>query len=54
MAISYENIDRQSEYWRSIPGYEGRYEISTCGRVRRLYEKGAIRIMKPIKKKVTL
>ena len=32
-------INKQIEEWRDIPGYEGFYEISNHGRVRRIYRR---------------
>lgn len=37
-----------SEIWKDIEGYEGKYQVSTWGRVRSLYG-GEIRILKPFK-----
>lgn len=36
------------EQWRDITGYEGLYQVSNYGRVRRQYQNGKVRILKPI------
>lgn len=36
-----------SELWRNIPGYDGRYQVSTEGNVRKVYADGHIRMIKP-------
>lgn len=35
------------EIWESVKGYEGLYEISDLGRVKRIYKNGKTRILKP-------
>ena len=35
------------EIWVDIKGYEGLYQVSNQGRVKRLYKNGKIRILKP-------
>lgn len=37
------------ETWKKIKGYEGLYEISNLGRVKRLYKNKKEKILKPIK-----
>ena len=34
------------EYWRDIPGYEGKYQASTEGRIRRLHKDGSKQVLK--------
>ena len=36
------------EQWKDIKGYEGLYQVSNYGRVKRKYNNGKIRILKPI------
>ena len=36
--------------WRDIPGYDGRYQASTAGRIRRVYPSGHVREMRTFKK----
>ena len=36
------------EQWRDITGYEGLYQVSNYGRVRRQYQNGKTRILKPV------
>ena len=35
------------EIWRDVPGYNGTYQISTEGRVRKIYADGRERLIKP-------
>ena len=35
------------EVWRDVPGYEGKYQVSSEGRVRRLLEDGRIQMKTP-------
>lgn len=37
----------ETEIWKDIDGYEGRYQVSNFGRVRRLYQTVAPQIMNP-------
>lgn len=39
--------DLEGEIWRWIEGYEGLYQISTFGRVKRFYGNGKTKILKP-------
>jgi hypothetical protein len=48
MALDYEYIEEIAETWRPIPGYEGLYDISIRGRVRKIFKRGAMRVIKPI------
>lgn len=41
-----EVTDRSSEYWRDVPGYEGKYQASRSGEIRRIYSRGAVRCLK--------
>ena len=36
--------------WKDIPGYDGKYQASVNGEVRRVYKSGKIRFMTPYKK----
>ena len=39
------------EKWKDIPGFDGRYQASTEGRIRRVWQKsGTFRMLKPYKK----
>lgn len=42
-----------NETWRDIPGYEGIYQADREGNIRRVYQNGKIRIMKPYHKKMS-
>lgn len=35
-------IQQQTEEWRDVPGYEGLYQVSNCGRVRSFHRDGCI------------
>lgn len=39
------------EIWKDIEGYEGLYQVSNFGRVRRFYKNGKVRILKPLSNK---
>ena len=39
-------VPRPPEQWRDIPGYDGKYQASTEGRIRRVYEDGSNLVMK--------
>ena len=38
------------ETWANIPGYDGKYQVDRNGSIRRVYESGATRILKPFLK----
>lgn len=38
-------------FWRDIPGYDGKYQASCDGEIRRVYPSGKTRILRPFKKK---
>lgn len=38
---------KQIEIWKDIKGYEGKYQVSYQGQIRRIYPSGKIRILKP-------
>lgn len=40
------------EVWRDIPGYAGKYQADTEGKVRRIYGSGKTRLMTPYRKKM--
>lgn len=37
----------EPELWKDVPGYGGRYQASTEGRVRKVYDTGRVRVLKP-------
>lgn len=44
-------MHKQIEQWKTIEGFEGLYEISNLGNVKRLYKNGKTRILSPSIKK---
>lgn len=49
-AKSYMSADTPS-WWRDIPGYGGKYQVSRIGEVRRVFDSGLVRDMTPYHKK---
>ena len=39
-----------AEYWKNIPGFNGKYQVSRSGDIRRVYKSGKIRLLTPYKK----
>lgn len=39
------------QWWKDIPGYEGKYQASRVGEIRHIYPSGHVRILKPYIKK---
>ena len=37
--------------WKDVPGYSGKYQISTCGKIRRVFHSGKTRKLTPYKNK---
>lgn len=44
--------DEMPAVWKDIPGYEGKYQASTEGQIRRLYKNGKMRLMTPFHHKM--
>lgn len=42
-----EPNDLPNEIWKSVPDYEETYQVSSFGRVKRLYKSGNMKILKP-------
>lgn len=40
-------IDEANERWRDVPGFDGKYQASTEGRVRQVYPDGSYRVLNP-------
>lgn len=43
-------IQNKPNMWKDIRGFEGKYQISYCGEVRRIYGSGKTRLLKPYRK----
>lgn len=43
-------MNEDLEIWKDIEGYNGKYQVSTAGRIRRVYPSGHIRIMRTFPK----
>ncbi|MCD8366129.1 MAG: NUMOD4 motif-containing HNH endonuclease [Clostridiales bacterium] len=47
---SYVPLNQGPNWWRDIPGYGGKYQVSRLGEIRRVYPSGKVRDMTPYKK----
>ena len=45
--------DGMPEIWKDIPGYEGVYQASTEGRIRRMFKNGRTRLLTPYHRRMT-
>lgn len=50
MAKAYIPKNNGADWWRDIPGYDGKYEVNRIGEVRRKYKSGLVRDMAAYKK----
>lgn len=46
-------MEKKPDIWKEIKGYNGKYQVSYCGEVRRVYPSGKTRLMTPYKRKQT-
>lgn len=47
---SYKPIDQGPDWWRDIPGYDGKYQANRLGEIRRTFPSGVVRGMTPYRK----
>lgn len=43
--------DISGDWWRDIPGYEGLYQASRDGQIRKVWKSGKVSLMQPNKKR---
>lgn len=47
---AYQPTDNGPDWWRNIPGYGGKYQVSRLGEIRRVFPSGLVRDMTPYRK----
>ena len=48
---AYIPADNGQNWWKDIPGYDGRYRVNRCGDVQRVFANGLVRDMTPYRKR---